>query len=84
MKAADETGATLIILADHGNADEMLDKKGQIKTSHSLNPVPFIIYNRDVKLKQGHFGLANVASTVAELLDVTPNPLWEESLLAKE
>lgn len=84
MKAADETGATLIILADHGNADEMLDKKGQIKTAHSLNPVPFIIYNRDVKLKQGHFGLANVASTVVELLDVTPNPLWEESLLVKE
>ena len=84
MKAADETGATLIILADHGNADEMLDKKGQIKTAHSLNPVPFIIYNRNVKLKQGHFGLANVASTVVELLDVTPNPLWEESLLVKE
>lgn len=85
IKTADETGATLIILADHGNADEMFDKKGQVKTSHSLNPVPFIIYNRDVKLKQdGHFGLANVAATVTDLLDVEANPLWEESLIVKE
>ncbi|QIK70480.1 2,3-bisphosphoglycerate-independent phosphoglycerate mutase [Erysipelothrix sp. HDW6C] len=76
--------ATLIVLADHGNADEMVDKKGNAKTSHTLNPVPFIIYNRDVELKQeGGFGLANVAATVADLLDIKPNAKWETSLIKK-
>lgn len=89
-KVADETGSTLIILADHGNADEMYQSKKnptdetQPKTSHTLNPVPFIIYNRDVKLKQGNYGLANVAATVTDLLGLEKDPIWEESLIDKE
>ena len=86
-KVADETGATLIILADHGNADEMYQQKKketdvlQPKTSHTLNPVPFIIYNRDVTLKEGNFGLANVAATVTDLLGVNKHDIWEESII---
>ena len=41
-----------IIIADHGNADQMLEtKKGKtsVRTAHSLNPVPFIIYDPDTK-----------------------------------
>ena len=84
LPAIDRNDATLIVLADHGNADEMYDKKGQIKTSHSLNPVPFIIYGRDVELKQDEgLGLANVAATVANLLDIEPNPVWEASIIKK-
>ena len=84
LPAINRNNATLIVLADHGNADEMIDKKGNVKTSHSLNPVPFIVYNRDVELKQdGNFGLANVAATVADLLDIKPNPVWETSLIKK-
>ena len=84
MPVIKKNDATLLVLADHGNADEMIDKKGNVKTAHSLNPVPFIVYNRDIKLKStGGFGLANVAATVADLLDVEPNPVWEESLIQK-
>lgn len=85
---ADKTGAALIILADHGNADEMLQPRKKdsdpiaVKTSHTLNPVPFIIYNRDdVVMKEGAFGLANVAATVTDLLGVEKNPIWEESVI---
>ena len=81
LPAVKKADATLIVLADHGNADEMVDKKGGVKTSHSLNPVPFIVYNNDVALKEGHFGLANVAATVADLLDIEAHPSWEESLI---
>ena len=87
MKVADETDTTLIILADHGNADEMYQSKKnpeeptQPKTSHTLNPVPCIIYNNDVKLKEGNFGLANIAATVADLLGIEKDPVWEESLI---
>ncbi|CAM4287992.1 2,3-bisphosphoglycerate-independent phosphoglycerate mutase [Erysipelothrix aquatica] len=84
LPVVEKHDATLIVLADHGNADEMIDKKGNAKTSHSLNPVPFIVYNRDVELKQdGNYGLANVAATVADLLDIEPNPVWETSLIKK-
>ncbi|MBP3452852.1 MAG: 2,3-bisphosphoglycerate-independent phosphoglycerate mutase [Clostridia bacterium] len=87
-KACDEHGAILLVTADHGNADQMLEKnkKGGIapRTAHSLNPVPFIVYDKDEKheLKEGnHFGLANVAPTVAQLLGLKPYDCWEESML---
>lgn len=87
LPVADECGMTVIITADHGNADEMYEKtkSGAIspKTAHTLNPVPFIVYDKDVKyeLKQGDFGLANVAATVAELLGINPPQEWEESII---
>lgn len=87
-KACDECGAILCVTADHGNADQMLEKnkKGKIsvRTAHSLNPVPFIVYDKDERheLKDGHgFGLANVAPTVAGLLGIKPFDSWEESML---
>lgn len=87
-KACDKYGAILCVTADHGNADQMLEKnkKGKIsvRTAHSLNPVPFIVYDKDERheLKDGHgFGLANVAPTVAGLLGIKPFDSWEESML---
>lgn len=87
-KACDEYGAILCVTADHGNADQMLEKnkKGGVapRTAHSLNPVPFIIYDKDERheLKEGNqFGLANVAPTIAQLLGVKPFENWEESML---
>ena len=87
LPVVDETGYTLVITADHGNADQMLEKnkKGvlQPRTAHSLNPVPFIIYNSDVKklTAEGKVGLANVAATVVELLGLKPMDCWEPSLI---
>ena len=86
-KACDEHGCILVVTADHGNADQMLekDKKGNIapRTAHSLNPVPFIIHDPDEKheMKDGQFGLANVAPTVAGLLGIQPYDCWEPSML---
>lgn len=77
----------MLVTADHGNADEMLEKnkKGQIqvRTAHSLNPVPFIIVDDDIKveMKEGNFGLANVAPTVAKLLNLEVPDCWEESII---
>lgn len=80
---------TLVVTADHGNADDMLMKKKgggyEPKTSHSLNPVPFIVYDktRKVALGNGEYGLANIAATVVELMGFEPNPVWEESMIRK-
>ena len=87
-KVCDEKGAILCVTADHGNADQMLEKnkkgKIEVRTAHSLRPVPFIIYDKDCRheMKEGTgFGLANVAPTVAGLLGLKPYDCWEESML---
>ena len=87
IKAVDEAGAILLVTADHGNADEMLEKnkKGviQVRTAHSLNPVPFIIYDTQAKheIVDGEYGLANVAPTIAKLLGLTPPASWQPSMI---
>lgn len=86
-KAVDKVNGILIVTADHGNADEMYEKQKKenapvkAKTSHTLNKVPFIIYGADVEMKEGDFGLSNVAATVAQLLEVEPNEAWNESII---
>ena len=66
---------------DKPKPDEAVHKA---KTSHTLNKVPFIVYNADVELKQGDdLGLSNIAATVCQLLDVKPNEHWNPSLIEK-
>ncbi len=86
MEAADKYGYTLLITADHGNADQMTEtKKGKtsVRTAHSLNPVPFIIYDKDTAytIKEGSYGLSNVAPTVAALMDIQEPECWDASMI---
>ena len=87
IKVCDEYNVTLLVTADHGNADEMLEKnkKGeiQVRTAHSLNPVPFIIYDKKNKftIKEGNYGLANVAPTVATIFGLKAPDCWEASMI---
>ena len=82
MDACRAHDCCLLVMADHGNSDEMLAKKGKPKTSHSLARVPFAIYNgpEGTKVKDGDFGLANVASTVVKILGYEPDEHWLESI----
>jgi 2,3-bisphosphoglycerate-independent phosphoglycerate mutase len=61
---------TLIITADHGNADKMLDlETGEMYTEHTNNPVPFIIVDsRSIKLKKGKLG--DIAPTILKLMKI--------------
>lgn len=86
LEAADKYGYTVLITADHGNADQMTEmKKGKsiVRTAHSLNPVPFIIYDTDKvwQIKEGNFGLANVAPTVVKMMGLTAPECWEQSMV---
>jgi len=86
LDAADKYGYTVLITADHGNADQMTEtKKGKtsVRTAHSLNPVPFIIYDKDHDwtIKEGSYGLANVAPTVVKMMGLTAPACWEESMV---
>ena len=86
LEAADKYGYTVLITADHGNADQMTEmKKGKVsvRTAHSLNPVPFIIYDRDRAwtIKDGAYGLANVAPTVVAMMGLQKPDCWEDSMV---
>lgn len=65
-------GGECIITADHGNGELMFDKEGNKITSHTTNPVPFILVtNKKRKLiNKKNAGLANIAPTVLKLLGI--------------
>ena len=86
LEAADKYGYTVLITADHGNADQMTEtKKGKtsVRTAHSLNPVPFIIYDKDKTwtITPGQYGLANVAPTVVRMMGLNAPDCWEKSMV---
>jgi len=84
MQACEKTGAILVVTADHGKAEELIYPDGTPMTSHTLNRVPFTIWNyqEPITLCPGQeCGLANVAATVAQLLDLPPHPSWQKSLI---
>ena len=100
LAVLDKVGGVALITADHGNADEMYemdkksgqpkaDKNGKFKskTSHTLNPVPCIIYDNvyadkyTVKADDGKFGLSNVAATMVNLLGYEAPAMWDESII---
>jgi 2,3-bisphosphoglycerate-independent phosphoglycerate mutase len=104
MKAVDEAGAVMVITADHGNSDDMFEhdkKTGAVsrkadgtpkaKTSHSLNPVPCIIYDpeykgeypnepKDGSLNEG-LGISSIAATCIQLLGFIPPEDYDKSIL---
>lgn len=89
LPVIDEMDGIAVITADHGNADEMFTIKNGIKavkTSHSLNPIPFIIYDpnysgeykmADVKAP----GLTNIAGTLFNLLGFKNVEDYDKSLI---
>ncbi len=69
VQTAQENGYTILITADHGNADNAVNPDGSPNTAHSLNPVPFIVVDKEVKsVKSGV--LADIAPTVLTLMGV--------------
>ncbi len=69
VEAAKANGYEVVIIADHGNADNAINADGSANTAHSLNPVPIIVVSDRVKeVKSGI--LADVAPTVLSLMDL--------------
>jgi 2,3-bisphosphoglycerate-independent phosphoglycerate mutase len=82
VRAVRDSGGVLLITADHGNADEMLEEDGSPDTAHSLNPVPLVVTREGVELREGGV-LADVAPTVLALLEVEqPAAMTGRSLIA--
>ena len=80
--AVKEMGGTLLVTADHGNADCMRSADGQPHTAHTTNPVPLILVGAQAKLRPGR--LADLAPTLLELMGFEkPKEMTGESLIEK-
>ena len=73
VETAKATGYEVIIIADHGNADNAINPDGTPNTAHSLNPVPFIYVteNKNAKVENGI--LADVAPSILHIMGI-PQP----------
>ncbi|MDR0656671.1 MAG: 2,3-bisphosphoglycerate-independent phosphoglycerate mutase [Treponema sp.] len=102
--AVEAAGAVMVITADHGNSDDMFEhdkKTGEVsrkadgspraKTSHSLNPVPCIIYDPECKDEYPHrpgegdlnegLGISSIAATCIRLLGYIPPADYDKAII---
>ena len=90
-KRVDELGGVLIVVSDHGNAEELLDVEGKPKTSHTTNKVPCIFYDNTINREKYKLaplkepGLANLAATIAVMLGQNDYPRnWMKPLITTD
>ena len=85
INALNKHNGIMLMTADHGNAEQMIDEKtGEPFTSHTTNPVPIILYGLDnVELKDGR--LADIAPTLLDIMELEkPKEMTGESLLIRQ
>ena len=80
FKSLQEFNYSVVIIADHGNADKMINKDGSSHTAHTINMVPVIVYDKDVQsIKNGK--LSDIAPTLLNLMNIKkPIEMSGESL----
>ena len=81
VKAVEKLDGVVLITADHGNADRMLDENGEPFTAHTTNLVPFVVVNHPCELRDGG-RLADIAPTMLKLLGLPqPEEMDGESII---
>ena len=82
VAALDEVGGVALITADHGNAEKLQDEEGKPYTAHTTNPVPVVITDKNIKIRNGI--LSDIAPTLLELLGIEkPESMTSKSLIVK-
>lgn len=77
---AKELGYVMIVTADHGNCEVMIDENDAVVTSHTTNPVPFIICDKKYSVKNGKLG--DIAPTILQILGIKiPEEMTGKSLI---
>ncbi|CCX38878.1 2 3-bisphosphoglycerate-independent phosphoglycerate mutase [Clostridium sp. CAG:1013] len=81
VEAVKEMGGCVLLTADHGNADRMVDTDGSPFTAHTTNPVPFCVINHPCELREGG-RLADIAPTMLKILGLPqPAEMTGESII---
>lgn len=84
VEAVEKVNGVLLITADHGNAEQMIDyKTGEPHTAHTTNPVPLMLVGmKEVTLKPGK--LADLAPTMLDIMGLPkPEEMTGESIIVK-
>ncbi len=69
VQACQNNGYSVIVIADHGNSDNAINPDGSPNTAHSLNPVPFVVIDENVRTVESGI-LADVAPSILKLMDI--------------
>lgn len=82
VEVAEEENYSMLIIADHGNSETMINSDGSPNTAHTTNPVPFILVDKDVtQTKDGILG--DIAPTILELMGIEkPKLMTQKSLIS--
>ena len=84
VEAVEKIGGTLLVCADHGNAEQLLDEELKPFSAHTINPVPFIINKQNVKLRSDG-NLGDITPTMLSLLGLKqPAAMTGKSLIIKD
>lgn len=84
VAAVEKAGGAVIITADHGNADKMLEDDGTPFTAHTTNPVPLCVVGYPCKLRQTGGKLSDIAPTMLEIMGLAqPAQMTGKSLIEK-
>ena len=76
-----EMDGVLLVTADHGNADKMLDENNEPFTAHTTNPVPFIVVNYPCEVREGG-RLCDIAPTILKIMNLPqPKEMTGESII---
>ena len=78
VESAQDNFYTVMITADHGNCDIMIDDNGEIVTTHTTSPVPFILLDKKITLKEKG-DLTNIAPTILKYMDIAIPKEMKES-----
>ena len=86
IDAIKEVDGVAFICADHGNAEKLIDEKGDVFTAHTTNPVPFILVNYDENYKLAEDGkLSDIIPTLIEIMGMEqPAEMTGHSLLVRK
>ncbi|HET8884976.1 MAG TPA: 2,3-bisphosphoglycerate-independent phosphoglycerate mutase [Salinimicrobium sp.] len=81
VEACEANNYSVLVIADHGNCETMINEDGSVNTAHTTNPVPFILVDQDIKsVKNGVLG--DIAPTILKLMGIKkPEVMTREALI---
>lgn len=80
IDAALESDYSVLVIADHGNSETMLNPDGSANTAHTTNPVPFVLVDKDIK-KVENGNLGDIAPTILKLMGIEKPELMTQNAL---
>ena len=83
ISKVDTNKYTIIVTADHGNCEVMINSDGSVNTQHTTNLVPFIVLDKNLSLRDGKLG--DIASTILDIMNLEiPEEMTGKSLIIRK